>query len=70
MRAPSERCTLSAEHLQDSAVPLNGTELKLGPLDVLPEINGTSLSAGEVALAPETITFFAVPSANNPSCRQ
>jgi len=70
MRAPSERYTLSAEHVEDAAVRLNGNELKLGPLDTLPEMNGTSINAGEVTLAPETVTFFAVPSANNPACRQ
>ena len=70
MRAPSERYTLIAERLQDRSVRLNGNELKLGPGDVLPQINGIPVNAGEVTLAPDTITFFAVPNANNPACRQ
>jgi hypothetical protein len=70
MRAPSERYTLSAERLQDTSVRLNDNELKLGPGDVLPQINGIPVNAGEVTLAPDTITFFAVPNANNPACRQ
>ena len=70
LRAPSDRYTLSAEHLQDSTVRLNGSELTLGPGDALPPLNGTPVKEGEVTLAPDTITFFAVPSANNPACRQ
>jgi len=70
MRSPSERYTLSADRLEDATVKLNGSELKLGPLDSLPQMNGASLNAGEVMLAPDTITFFAMPNANNPVCRQ
>lgn len=70
MRGSSERYTLSAERLEDGTVKLNGRELKLGPLDALPQIDGTPLNAGEVSLAPDTITFFAMPNANNPACRQ
>jgi hypothetical protein len=39
------------EHVEDAAMRLNGNELKLGPLDALPEMNGTSINAGEVTLA-------------------
>ena len=70
LRTPSDRYTFSAEHLQDSTVRLNGNELKLGPGDGLPSLNGIPVQAGEVALAPDTITFFAVPNAHNPACRQ
>ncbi len=69
LRTPSDRYTLSAEHLQDSTVRLNGNELKLGPGDALPQMSGTSIDAGEVTLTPDTITFFAVPNANNDACR-
>jgi hypothetical protein len=69
LRGPSERYTLSAEHLQDSTVRLNGNELKLGPGDGLPQMSGTSIDAGKVTLAPDTITFFAAPNANNDACR-
>lgn len=70
MRTSSERYTLSAERLEDGTVKLNGSELKLAPLDALPQMDGTPLNAGEVALAPETITFFAMPTANDSACRQ
>lgn len=70
MRTSSESYTLSAERLEDGTVKLNGSELKLGRLDALPPMNGTPLKAGKVTLAPETITFFAMPSANNSACRQ
>jgi hypothetical protein len=69
MRAPSERYTLSAEPLRGVSVRLNGKELKLGPGDDLPSLNGIPLKEGEVTLAPDTITFLAVANANNPSCK-
>jgi hypothetical protein len=70
LRTPSDRYTLSAEHLQDSTVRLNGSELTLGPGDALPSLNGNPVKEGEVTVAPDTITFFAMPNANNPVCRQ
>jgi hypothetical protein len=70
MGLPSEGYTLSADRLDDGTVKLNGNELKLGPLDAFPQINGAPLNAGEVMLAPDTITFFAMRNANNPACRQ
>jgi len=66
----SEAYTLSADRLEDSTVKLNGSALTLGALDVLPQTNGTPHKAGEFALAPHTITFFALQNANNPACRQ
>jgi heparanase len=69
LRKPADRYTLSAEPLQDSTVRLNGSELKLGPGDAIPPLNGSPIKEGEVTLAPATITFFAVPGANNPACR-
>jgi hypothetical protein len=69
MRTSSERYTLSADRLEDGTVKLNGSALTLGPLDARSQMNGAPL-AGEVVLAPDTITFFTMPNANNPACRQ
>ena len=65
----SSRFTLTANSLMDSAVLLNGTELKLSPDDDLPAIAGVKTLSGKVALAPVSISFFAIPGANNSSCR-
>jgi len=65
----SSRFTLTANNLMDTAVLLNGTELKLSPGGDLPTIAGVKAPSGKVALAPVSISFFAVPGANNSSCR-
>ena len=67
---PDAGRVLSADRLEDSMVKLNGSELKLGAGDALPQMIGAPLNAGEVALAPDTVTFFAIPNADNPVCRQ
>ncbi len=66
--ARSERYTLSGS-LEGKRVELNGQELALGPNDELPRLTGARTNAGEVAFAPATITFLAVPSAANGACR-
>ena len=65
----AERYTLTAQKLEDTAVQLNGSELKLGTDDALPQLAGTSVSAGKITFTPASITFLALPSANNGSCR-
>ncbi len=65
----SSRFTLTANNLMDTAVLLNGTELKLSPDGDLPTIAGAKAPAGKVSLAPVSISFFAIPGANNSSCR-
>jgi hypothetical protein len=70
--AASERYTLSApsvRNLEDTHVQLNGSELKLGAGDALPELVGVPTGPGQVAIAPATISFLAIPNANNASCR-
>lgn len=62
------RYTLSADMLQSSTVKLNGRTLKLLANDAIPELKGQPAPAGQQSLAQETITFFAVPTANNPAC--
>jgi hypothetical protein len=65
----SERYTLAAKDLQSAAVQLNGVELQLGSGDALPELHGLKTDAGTVTLAPETITFLAIPEAKNAICQ-
>ncbi len=64
----SSRFTLTANNLMDTSVLLNGTELKLSPDGDLPTIAGVKMPAGKVTLAPVSISFFAIPGANNSSC--
>jgi heparanase 1 len=68
----AERYTLgSSAGLGSSTVALNGTELKLVNVEEkqLPGRSGVRIAAGEVKLAPATITFLAMPDAGNASCR-
>jgi hypothetical protein len=68
----AERYTLSTpsvKNLDDTRVQLNGTELKLGPDDGLPPFAGVPTGSGHVTFAPATISFLAIPMANNASCR-
>ncbi len=64
----SDRYTLTARNLEDSRVQLNGKDLQLAGDDV-PALKGAPEKAGALKLAPASITFLAIPSANNPSCR-
>ena len=66
----SERYTLTAHELTDKQVQLNGVDLKLGDGDSLPELKGSAARSGEIQFAPASITFVAIPKANNASCRQ
>jgi hypothetical protein len=65
----AERYTLTAQKLEDTTVQLNGSELKLGSDDALPELRNVSLPAGKITFTPASITFLALPNANNGSCR-
>ena len=67
--AASVRYTLTAPVLESGAVQLNGIELKLGAKDELPAMAGAPAKAGDLRFAPASITFLAVPRANNNSCR-
>ena len=66
----SERYTLTAHELTDKQVQLNGVDLKLGDGDSLPELKGSAARPGDLQFAPVSITFLAIPKANNASCRQ
>jgi hypothetical protein len=65
----AQRYTLTAPELTDKVVMLNESELRLGPHDELPQIDGHMSAAGRVTFAPLTITFLAVPLAQNQACR-
>jgi hypothetical protein len=65
----SDRYTLTARDLLDTAVQLNGSELKAGARDALPRVSGKRVQAGQVKLAPASITFLAIAKAGNASCR-
>jgi len=66
----SERFTLTAQKLMDKQVQLNGKVLKLGVNDTLPDMKRVAIHSGRITFAPESITFLAMPKANNESCRQ
>ena len=66
---PAESYTLTAAELQSSTVELNGAALELGAGDAIPAFEGKSVPAGATELAPASIAFFAIPTANNPACR-
>jgi hypothetical protein len=72
LRVPTaaRRYTLSSSAgLQSRSVRLNGAELALGANDALPALTGEPSPAGDVTLAPATITFLALPTAGNDACR-
>ncbi len=59
--AESDRYTLTAKKLLDTAVELNGTELKLKASGDLPQIAGIRTPPGTITLVPASITFLAMP---------
>jgi hypothetical protein len=65
------RYTLSSPsaNLRERRVQLNGTDPALASTDDLPPLNGVPASSGELTLAPATITFVALPEADNAACR-
>ena len=65
----AEQYTLTSADLMSQTVELNGAELKLGAGDALPQIKGKATKAGDVSLAPASITFLAFPKAGNESCK-
>jgi hypothetical protein len=65
----SVRFTLDAATLSDGVVRLNGKTLMLSDQNELPNLEGLPLAAETVTFEPATITFLAIPSAANESCR-
>ena len=71
LRIPTafEQYTLHASRLQSDTVRLNGRTLGLGIDDALPDIAATATPARLVTFPPATITFLAIPTADNAACR-
>ncbi|MDB5825746.1 MAG: hypothetical protein JWR21_4450 [Herminiimonas sp.] len=68
---PAQRYTLaSPTNPLEMRIELNGNELKLGSGDTMPDLAGLAAPSGSLTFAPTTITFLALPSANNNACRQ
>jgi hypothetical protein len=65
----SQRYALTAKSLMDTTVQLNRTPLKLKADGDLPQLTGAPLRAGKVVFPAQSITFLAIPEANNSSCR-
>ena len=67
----AERYTMSSAtgQLETRCVRLNEAELALGRGDGLPPLVGEPVRAGHVILDSATITFLAMPEANNSACR-
>jgi hypothetical protein len=65
----AERYTLTANQLQDRAVQLNGKTLELNSDSDVPEFVGQRTLAGRIRFSPASITFLAIPNANNSTCR-
>ena len=65
----SLRYTLDAANLLDERLKLNGRILALEADDEVPTIAGAATTAGTLAFEPATITFLAVPEAQNEACR-
>lgn len=65
----AQRFTLTARNLEDTTVQMNGTDLKLGRGDTIPQLKANATPAGNVTFAPASITFLTMPNANNASCR-
>ena len=67
--APSQRYTLTARKLTDQRVQMNGSDLASGAHGELPPLAGTTAAPDPISLAPTTITFLAIPQAQNKACR-
>lgn len=65
----AERYTLSADALEARSVKLNGRTLALAQDGTLPELRWAAVPRGPLTLAPATISFLAMPTANNADCR-
>ncbi|HZU44251.1 MAG TPA: hypothetical protein VE994_16360, partial [Terriglobales bacterium] len=65
----SERYTLTAKKLEDTAVELNGNPLRLTRSGDLPQLTGEPFNAGRVSFAPTSVTYLAVRSAGNANCQ-
>jgi heparanase 1 len=63
------RYTLTAAEPAGKDVLLNRAPLRLGANDALPNMAREAIAAGQLTFDPMSITFLAIPSANNQACR-
>ena len=68
LAAASTRYSLTADDLMASQVKLNGKALELSAGGDLPAMEGAPALKGMTELPAASITFFAIPGANNRSC--
>jgi len=61
---------LSSPDLQSTTVQLNGETLHLLRNGDLPALKSKRMPAGQLDLPPATISFIALPMANNPNCHK
>jgi hypothetical protein len=70
LSVPAQRYSLAAPAgLPGMEVELNGDVLKLESGDRLPKLRAARAEPGQHLFGPATITFLAVPAANNSACR-
>jgi heparanase len=65
----ADRYTLTAKDTMDNKVDLNGSELKLTAGGDVPVIKGAPAASGVQSLPGASISFFAIPQANNGACK-
>ncbi|MGA7524487.1 MAG: hypothetical protein WBW84_18690 [Acidobacteriaceae bacterium] len=65
----ADRTTLTAPDLTSTTIQLNGAPLHAHPDGSLPALHAEHVHAGDVTLAPLSVTFLAIPQAHNPACR-
>ena len=65
----SERYTLTAEHLEDTTVEINGKPLRLTSSGDLPQFKGETIKAGRVIFVPTSITYLTIENAGNANCQ-
>jgi hypothetical protein len=63
-----ERFTLAAPELTSAKVLVNGVEPTVSPEGVVGSLKPEPVKAGQIRLAPRTITFLIFPAAHNKSC--
>lgn len=59
---------LTAGELESRSVMLNGRTLALGANDRLPKLKGRNAAAGEIELAPHSVSFIELTGVRNPAC--
>ena len=67
--AASSRYSLTASDLMDASAMLNGAPLQLTASGDLPPLKAVPQSKGKASLSAASITFFAIPRADNAACR-